>query len=868
MLVDYLNFNYGDKEKVKEVVSEIHMEIDKYLYNPIIGYNTGVLVSDGLSSNRRILKGDVAEQNQPEYMIQLLDALHVVEQHLKPLGPEFEFLGIKKYSESKKESDMYDELAKKNGLFAKTKLEEVKAYLAFSLSVISDLDQEKNNLDIISTPPDELNRKVEEINNEILKMRAITENLEEIRYRLEKIKQDLFDFRGLQDDQPERIVTEISVQHDILEAKSIIEKFKEKLTPKEKRQNIYDACNSKFALQSDSEIIANLIKRLRVIRDERFESNEHLENVKVSDFINKIHNASLVASSVAMIQFVNEERMGKMYEAFFGYNNYSLDEQILRLELLNVSVIATQQDLQDYLTSGNKEVEITRTKNGKLNIKISQKISYDTEYEMTENSSKETSFLNNKAEITYVYDMHKRELEVVSYKDNASVYDVDIKSELGKNVKSQFNGFLGALEGSLNVQQKDLLGLRVNMPQNFNVLLKGLGVKEKLEIKSSKNKNITVKTEIEATAGELGYTKRRGPKGKIINISGKAALESKDAKLEAKINSYIDNPELDLKTRMTFGDIVLAIQEGKFSALFGTQLTAKGGLVFNKEDKTINDAGFIKDIRDNVKGAYNTVVALFYAYILKDDAKASQLLGLDTVEKVDFSDILKKSMEILKNVKYMKKDKEAYDIEKQQKEFQEVQTRKTGHIVEDAINKFGKPKEEKVDTITSKSIIKGTDVLDERTLKEHDIRTVDNELSKIINTIVLNEDLKRIRELFVEVGNPLKYFDTIDRIQAENDDTRNSVINIFNKVSKDYISKLLEEQDTDKLKEILSNPKYKELSIEVFKKADKEKVVKLFEKISSEINPTIDEIIKSNKAAAKKIQKDANSRNAQDVEVR
>lgn len=862
-MVDYLNFDYNDKEKVKEVISEIHMEINKYLVNPIIGYKDasktyGILTKE--TSVRRILKADVDVPNNPEYMNQLLSALDIIEHHIKPFEPKIEILGFKKYSESITDAKKYDGIALENALIAKSKLEEIKAYMAFVLVVMSDLKSEKDKLYEMDMSDEERKEKIEPLNIEIAKMHVLSENLEEIRYRLDKIKTDLFDLRGLQDDE-RRIINEFSVEYDILDAKRIIEKFKKKLTVKENRQNIYDACNSKSTLSKDGELIEALIKKLRAERDERFDSKEYLEGTKISNFMDKIHNGSLTTFGVSMRQFVNEEKMTRIQTGFFGFNNYTIDEQIVRLEMLNVAIISTQQELQDYLTSGNKEISLTRTVDGKLNITIGHKLSYDEEIRMRENGTTEEAFLSNKCEITYVYDIYKGELDSVSYKDNVLLYQVDIESELGKNVKNHFSSFLGALEGSLSFKERSLLGFRFTAPESPNISLKGIGSTEKIEIKSKKNKNITTKLEAGATLGEIGFTLRRGIKAKIIDINLKGALESKKSKLEFKINNYFENLKLESKTKLTLNNLFFTIQKDKVSAALGTQLNPIAGLEYNKEDKTLAQKNFLVAFTDNAKLLCDGITALFYSYILDDQEKASKLLGFEEIKKIEVLDVLKKCIRNIMDMTYAVRDAETYINENDVKNIQQITTSKKGKLVEDMIDKFGKPKEEKLETFTTKSTIKGAENLDKESLDIGDIRTIDGEISRLLDVKIINDDLKTLRELFTNTTNPLIYFDIVKRVQAENDEVRKSILNIFHSVSKKYILNLLETNDVEKLREILTNQKYKDISIEAFKKADKDKLVALFSTLSNESNLTLDEIIESNKSVAKKVAKISNDEN-------
>lgn len=894
MKVDYLNFDYDNKEKVREMLTAIHSEINNFLENPIIGYVD--IYSSGLSTylastNSRIFKTtnikedntideknptNPTKANPPGHITQLQNTLKIIEQHIKPLHPEMEIFGIKKYKESKKEEKEYDDLAKKDASFAKQKLEEVKSYIAFSLAVLSDLEREKNNTNIFTEHSQEkLDEKMRSINAQIMEIRAITENLEDIRYKLEKIRQDLLDFRGLQDDEPRNIVNEFSVQHDVLFAKSLIDKFKQKLTPKEKRQNIFDSCESKYTLQSDGEIIDSLLSKLRAERDKDHNNKEILESIKLSSFIEKVHNGALSTSGVSMRQFVSEERMGNIYASFFGYSDYSLNEQISRLELLKLTVISTQQELQDYLTAGDKEITITRTADNKLNITIGHKLSLEEETRLKgANTTIEKSFLNNKSEITYSFDLYKKELDLVTYKDSASLYELDINSELGKNIKNQFTSFLAALEGSLNIEQKSLLGFRVSLPQNISLLFKSTGLKDKFEVKGEK---ITAKLEAGATLGEVGWTKRRGPKVKATDITAKASLETKEASLDLKVNTYLDE-NLDMTTKAFVQDFVLSFQKEKISAGIGTQLNPIAGIEYCFDNETagvqtseINQKGLFQELSSGAKGIFDTLTALFYARVLNDTDKACEILGTENVDDIKIMSIFEKCKDYFKQIKYARKDAQTYLNEDIKKEFHlqnqngkiPSEKPKKSEIAEQIINKIGKPKDVKIDSFTSSSEIKGADKLSEKVRKDNGIKTTHERLLAILDTKVLIEDEKTIRDLLLKVANPLIYFDKFDRFQAETNETRINVKKMFDVKCEDYIKKLIKEKNINKLKEIINEPKYREVTRDALRHSDKNDSGYVLLQLKKETNESLDDIISSMKKSVRNFVEENKTKNEQ-----
>lgn len=869
MQLDSLNFDYNDKKKVYDTIELIQSEIDSFIENPIIRYRTRKEMRDPLDNlpdniakiikqnkiniktpEKHVLKAEEGILNPPGRITNLQQELKIIEKHLKPTNPQTEFFGFKKFSESTAEEKKYDDLAKRNGLLAKQYLEDVENYIKFILVVLSDINEERKNVNIFTEQTQErLNKKIKDLDTQIEKLLIMSENLEDIRYKLSKMKQEFFYFRGLQEDEPDKIINEYSINYDILFAKSLIEKFKQKLTRNEKVQTICDACETRHTLQTDAEIITNVLSELYAQRNNEHNNANRLLSNKVGNFIQKMHDGALLTPGISMHYFVNSAKMKNIYSSFFGFNNYSLDEKISRLEILNLTIISTQQELQDYLTAGNKEIEITKTADGKLKITVGHKLSYEEEMKIKESgTTSEKSFLKNKNEITYVYDSYKKELESVIYKDNASIYELDINSELGKNVKNQFTTFVAAIESSLNIEQKSLLGFRISLPQNLNLLFKGTGIKNKLEIKGKNN--ITTKIEVNATAGELGWTKRRGPKAKLIDVSGKTAAETDITSLEFKINTYIDEG-LDLKTKTIFNNLVLSLQKDKISAAIGTQLNPIAGLEYNKNDNLLTQKSFLQEFIDGTKGIKDALAALFYARVLNDKTKMAEILNVTDPNDANILDIFKKCIEYSKQIKYAKKDAETYIEEDNIKKFQSQQTKK-GKVVENVINKIGKPKDKKIEKFNSDSQIKGAEKLSTKDLEEKNIKTIHDELYKIIDTKVLAEDVPKIREFLLKVPNPLIYIDKINQIQTETDDTRKSVTNIFNKVSEDYILKLINGNDFNKLKEILKDSKYKMLVLNAFKKAKPNVLGYSLSQLKDVKSETLDEVIKANSSIAKK----------------
>ena len=869
MKINYLEFDYDDKEKINSTIENIKKEIDKYLENPIIGY-TDKYYSSGISmqlstKSNRIFKASIINQdgyvepniidetklNRKGYISELQDVLHQVEQHLKPVRPDIEIFGIKKYSETKKEADKYDDLAKKNGLFAKEKIEEIKSYLSFVLAVINDLEHEKQNINIIESLSSKTLEQQNKYNEKISELHAIRENLEDIRYKLEKIKQDLFDFRGLQDLDPRRTINESTVQYDVVYAKSLIEKFKKKISVKEKRQNLFNSCEQRYVLREDNEIIDKLLERLRVEREQDFNNDIFKNEEKINKFINKVRNGALYAGSISAHEFIYEEKLGNIFASFFGFENYTIDEKISRLEILRLAVISTEQELQDYMTKGNKDILLTRTADGKLNITIAHKLSFEEEMRIKKSgATEEKSYLNNKSEITYLYDLHKKELEAVSYKDNMSLYNIDINSTFGTHIKNQFSSFIGALEGSLNVKEKSLLGFRLSLPENLNLFIRGAGIKNKIEAQTG---NITTKLEVGGTAAEVGLSKRRGIKIKLVDATGKANLETDISNLEFKINTYT-NDNLENTTRITAKNFVLALQKDKVQGLFGTELTSIFGVQYNKEQNKLGIKGLLEEIGKGGKTVFEIIQALFYSHILGDKDKAMQILGSENVSDREMVLIFDKIKQKISDIKYVKRDFTAYKRNKTINEFKNQNANfKDAKIIEKVIDTMGNSKDVKVESFNSVTQIENADKLTDDELFDNNIKTYKRTLESILETSILVEDLPILREGLLKSKNPLTYFDKIDRVQADSNETRKSVLNIYNKVCENYLLKLIENKDKEKLKDIIKNPKYKKIAVKTFNKINKKDLKYLLIEFKNEQSETIDELIAKNKRVAQKV---------------
>ena len=438
----------------------------------------------------------------------------------------------------------------------------------------------------------------------------------------------------------------------------------------------------------------------------------------------------------------------------------------------------------------------------------------------------------------------------MSYKDNMSLYNIDINSTFGTHIKNQFSSFIGAWEGSLNVKEKSLLGFRLSLPENLNLFIRGAGIKNKIEAQTG---NITTKLEVGGTAAEVGLSKRRGIKIKLVDATGKANLETDISNLEFKINTYT-NDNLENTTRITAKNFVLALQKDKVQGLFGTELTSIFGVQYNKEQNKLGIKGLLEEIGKGGKTVFEIIQALFYSYILGDKDKAMQILGSENVSDREMVLIFDKIKQKISDIKYVKRDFTAYKRNKTINEFKNQNANfKDAKIIEKVIDTMGNSKDVKVESFNSVTQIENADKLTDDELFDNNIKTYKRTLESILETSILVEDLPILRKGLLKSKNPLTYFDKIDRVQADSNETRKSVLNIYNKVCENYLLKLIENKDKEKLKDIIKNPKYKKIAVKTFNKINKKDLKYLLIEFKNEQSETIDELIAKNKRVAQKV---------------
>ena len=227
-------------------------------------------------------------------------------------------------------------------------------------------------------------------------------------------------------------------------------------------------------------------------------------------------------------------------EFFENEKNLTDEQKMKRLHFLKLALILTRSDIKDFLIQGNKELEVSKTATGKIEITISDAVSLSEDFSINKNGTKITTKENTlKNSITYVFDSFSKEVEGYKISGQYYAFDKDVNKDL-KAFNLDVETFLGNIESSFNIDFKTVFNKRVPVVSKVKSSANLFKLKEKIKTKNKTKHGFTLEQNAELTAGNLDL---KGYSFKPSLVSLSAGIDaSKDAKkLSAKFSTGISS---------------------------------------------------------------------------------------------------------------------------------------------------------------------------------------------------------------------------------------------------------------------------------------------------------------------------------------
>lgn len=831
-MVNYYDFDYENQKQIEDVLTKIDKEIQfcfqnyivdivggkKEFANPIIidtteGYNltetnprrknfsdTYAKNAKKLFSKEYPLPDDWDELGAAEKAMKIRDLVYRLE------------TTEKNKSQKLKNDKIIESVIKEN----EEHRQDIKSYIMFLLTLRAN---ELEKLDY--TPFEDDRQKIINISNKYL---ARIKNLMEIENIFSGSNAAMLTIRDMQD--PMRQTrTKVMIEYDISTAQYLLEQAE---TPtnkryKDKKNLMYDMCESYSRLNSDKNVIDEMINitYALITRELNEAYNENQRKVNFIENIKSREENLQNFNTQSIYMFLNKELMQQTSEMFFNDRELlSSTEKLAQLQALRLSTINTMEELKDYLIKNRSEIKMERTNDGKIEITIGRSDEIDSKLSVNGRTETENKYMNSNTSITYIYDPMNKELEGYKLSGQAYMFSKDMNSEIGQKLTNQFNMFLGNLEASTNIPIFTMFNLSIPIPNGTNIEANILKIKDNLKTKIKDNLNLSIDTTVKA--GNISIEN--------FSISPSA--------LDLAITPEIETKKYKIKMPSVKESISSIFKEGTtFSDLFATKIAttyfnaSMTGLVndlklalgksgeelitfkFDKDSGCLSLIGTDNYLQDKKEllSDINKKIRLSFAVIKKDTSAVGALITAnpdlvsDAFSTNDRKSQLFESMKLLYNSLVDVKSTIATIIEGTKDSKDTVHAIRTKDF-ENLFDNFRK----------NESVF----IINESTLIDDNL--IDEKLKFLLTLNLETKDLKKISSLLEKTKTPEKFYENIrEAINNNSQEVKNYLQSAYSNVIEDKIKELIKCKKEDEIYKLLKTKKFNKEILSAFKNSKK-----------------------------------------------